>query len=307
MKMKYLLTGALALICALQFSAKAEVKNTTNVTTDNFVSLHYSQLGGYAGISKSMSVHSGALWLERDSRPGGMGGIAFPIDPAQQFPLSHNQLKALIKQINASKILQLVGKYHQENLADGWNETLTLTISNQENKDQSFIIENYGKTAPAGFYTFISYLNQLRDQKSDVAGTTALVTPDNFQSLTLQTFGGIGGIGTTVEINAPKTIPGDKKWAIDYTHSRDKPQHADIDAQECNTLFQLLNGANLPAMNGKHYRQKGLYDGFNTTLTVTLRDGQKFTVTSYGNQAPVGFYKVIGEVKQLQQKHFTGN
>lgn len=70
---------------------------------------------------------------------------------------------------------------------------------------------------------------------------------------------------------------------------------------ELNALFQSLSNANLEEMNGKKYRQQGLMDGFNTTLTVTLKDGKKFTVESYGNTAPAGFYKILAEVNRLRQ------
>jgi hypothetical protein len=304
MKLKYLVISIFAVICVFSFSANAAVNDVPNVTLVNFVSLRYDRIGGYAGISSGISVHSGMLWVNPDTRPNQT------TDKQIYYPLSFNQQIAFFNHINAAGIPGLVGDYRQKNLADGFNETLTLTISDEQNRDQHYVIKNYGNVAPKNFYQFIDYLNELREQKTGQASTSQSVNKETFQSLTLNTFGGIAGAQSQVEIHAPDEAGIYPAWTISSTGedrglSTRYQKNAFISVNELNALFQSLSNANLEEMNDKKYRQEDLFDGFNNTLTVTLQDGKKFTVQSYGNTAPAGFYKIVAEVNQLRQKQLA--
>lgn len=288
-------------ICALPNSAIAQT-NRPEVSLLNFVSLQYERTGGYAGIRSGMSVHSGMLWVNPDTRPNQR-------QENQSYPMSFNQQVDLFDNINAAGITDLVGDYRQRNLADGFDETLTLTISDAQNRDQRYVIKNYGDTAPRNFYRFIDYLNELRNHKTGQTGAaTQNVDFDTFQSLSLNTVGGIAGMQTQVEILAPDTANGFQRWMIrsnERSRGRTVRHQSNIDPRDLDALFQSLSNADLPALNGKKYRQDGLFDGFNNTLIVTLRDGQKFTVENYGNQAPADFYTILAAVNQLKDKYLV--
>lgn len=303
MKITYIAMSVCVTICALASSANAAESNAPEISLLNFVSLQYERKGGYAGISSGISVYSGVLWVKSDTRPN-------QTSETQSFPLSFNQQVALFDNINAAGITNLVGDYRQRNLSDGFNETLTLTISDAQNRDQRYIINNYGDTAPRNFYRFIDYLNELRDAKTGQPRNTAqIVNKDNFQSLTLNILGGIAGIQTQTEIHAPAES-GYRQWMIssnERSRGRIIRHQTNINVSELNALFHSLSNANLAKMNGEKYHQQGLYDGFNNILTVTLQDGKKYTVESYGNTAPAGFYQILAEVNQLRQRHFNDN
>lgn len=301
MKIKFLIISIITAVCAFSFSANAANNDVPEVSLLNFVSLRYDRVGGFAGLSSSMSVYSGMLWINPDTRPNQTAS------KPSSYPLSFNQQITLFRSINAAGILQLAGNYRQKNLADGWNETLTLTISDEQNHDQQFVIKNYGNTAPANFYNFINYLNDVRDQKTGQTRTFQNVNKDTFQSLTLNTFGGIAGTQSQVEIHAPDEAIGYHLWTISSSE-RNRGRNlmkASIKVNELGALFQSLNDLNLEEINGKKYHQSGLFDGLTNTLTVTLKNGQIFTVENYGNQAPAGFYEILTEVNQLRQKYLA--
>lgn len=302
MKLKFLTTIVFVLLCTFSYSAHAARGNVPVVSLLNFVSLQYERVGGYAGMSSRLSVQSGILSVNPETHPNQT------MNKQSSYPLSFNQQIALFDHINAAEIPELAGEYRQKNLSDGWNETLTLTISDEQNRDQQFVIKNYGDTAPAEFYTFINYLNNMRDQKTGKASTSQSMNKETFQSLTLNTFGGIAGDQSQVEIHAPDEAGIYPLWTISSTGkgrglSTRYQKNAFINVNELDALFQSLSNANLEEINGKKYRQPGLFDGLTNTLTVTLQNGQIFTVENYGNQAPAGFYKVLAEVDQLRQKH----
>jgi len=302
MKLKYLAINVFVLICALTYSASAAENNVSEVSMLNFVSLRYERTGGYAGITSGMAIHSGTLWIDPAARPNQES------NKQSSYPLSFNQQIALFRNINAAGITELVGDYRQKNLADGFDETLILTISDAQDQDQQYVIKNYGNTAPRNFYQFIDYLNEVRDHKTgQMNASSQPVNSDNLESLTLNTIGGIAGIQSQVEIHAPDK-DSHRQWMIhsnERSRGRTIQRQSNISVNELNALFQALSNANLEEMNGHKYRQQGLMDGFNNTLTVTLQDGKKFTTVSYGNKAPAEFYKIVAEVNRLRQEQLA--
>ncbi len=141
------------------------------VTRDNFVSLLMHTTGGIANVDTLISVEN-----QRISRfvpepvqgqlYGGYGGGETP--PYQPFPrynpltasgfLSGNQLNVVLRALNETRFPLLAGKYQQQHLADGLHETVTLTLSDEQNRDRTFIVENIGNAAPRAYYEFTSRL-----------------------------------------------------------------------------------------------------------------------------------------------------
>jgi hypothetical protein len=324
---RFLLAGVLAaLICALQLFAVAAEKKVPAVTRDNFVSLDYQRSGGFTSLKTQIEVQGNEVILEEFPRFGGVGlesGIANgsglglfsgqPITtPRPRARLSNNQLDALIRVVNKNKLPALAGKYRQEDLADGLNETLSLTISDENNKDQTFVVENYGNKAPAGFFAVVFYLRQLRMDKfrgtSENTGTN-LVDQRNFEALTLETSGGFAGIRAKIEASQrppQSSIRGDLvfKWS-QIIAGRETNQSGSLTGDEQTQLMRLINAANLPALNGRHFRQKNLADGFSEVLTVTLKDGRSYTVSNYGDTAPPEYYPLIQYLNELKNQKFN--
>jgi hypothetical protein len=151
------------------------------VSKDNFVSLQWSRSGGFAGISESYTIQNHEL-LKRDGRGayGGGFGQAEPESLPQVAPLSENQWKQLLAQLKAVKIPAIAGTYTQPHLADGFNESLVLTLSNGANRDQKFSVSNTGDKAPATYYKFTAYLSALLHHKfnpTPVSASPSASTP----------------------------------------------------------------------------------------------------------------------------------
>ncbi|BCM88851.1 hypothetical protein IAD21_00693 [Abditibacteriota bacterium] len=142
-------------------------KTAPRVTRDNFVSLSWQQTGGFAGIQTSLQLQSNVLSYSTN-RPTVGGGSGNSID---RTPLpdtrgvSNHQLDALIEKMNQVHLPALVGNYRQPNLADGFNEVLVLTISDKDDRDQHFVIQNYGDKAPRGYFAFVAAFRALAGMK----------------------------------------------------------------------------------------------------------------------------------------------
>lgn len=157
------------------------------VTRDNFISLSMNTSGGIANIRTGLTVQnngisrfSGPAATSGAGFPGGGGGFGQGAEVPSSQPgippgygsgfgyhvprsfgsvlLSNNQLDLLLRAINSARLPALAGKYEQKNLADGINETVTLTISDEANRDRTFTIQNYGDQAPRAYYAFTSRL-----------------------------------------------------------------------------------------------------------------------------------------------------
>lgn len=137
------------------------------VSKDNFVSLQWSRSGGFAGISENYTVQNYEIIKPFNSGGGVGGGVGFSpsYSPPQVAPLSENQRKELLEQLKKAQIPVIAGNYQQEGLSDGFNETLTLTLSDKDNFDQSFTINNYGNKAPASYFVFTRYFGALLARK----------------------------------------------------------------------------------------------------------------------------------------------
>lgn len=145
------------------------------VSKDNFVSLQWSRSGGFAGISERYTIQNHEL-LKQDGRGtfGGISGRAEPEPLPQVAPLSENQWKELLAQLKAAKLPAIAGTYTQPHLADGFNESLVLTLSDGANLDRTFSVSNTGDRAPATYYKFTAYLSALLHRKFNPTPASAL-------------------------------------------------------------------------------------------------------------------------------------
>ena len=143
-------------------------QNTPIVSRENFVSLSWEQSGGFAGLITSLKVEGNMFSYSSGARevPGGHTGnfIEHPIIPQIQA-MSNHQLDTLIFKLNQTRIPALVGNYRQPNLADGFQEVLVLTISDKNDQDQQFTIQNYGNKAPRGYLEFMTFFRVLAGKK----------------------------------------------------------------------------------------------------------------------------------------------
>jgi len=118
--------------------------------------------GAIGGGGSFLLPGGGAGWQKFQFGGGSFGGRRPYSGPADGFGpasglqfassyLSGNQLNAVLRILNEARFPALSGKYRQKNLADGINETLTLTISDEANRDRTFTIENTGDGAPRAY------------------------------------------------------------------------------------------------------------------------------------------------------------
>ena len=139
------------------------------VTRDNFVSLSWRRTGGFAGVMLSAEVTGNVISRPMPrARNGAEGGGVAPAPNARSSEtrgLSNKQLDQLVAEMGASNLPALAGNYHQEGMSDGFNDTLILTLSDENGEDQQFTIQNYGDKAPKSVLDFIAYFQAFVDKK----------------------------------------------------------------------------------------------------------------------------------------------
>ena len=157
--------------CALLLitSAAHAKDKPLEVSKDNFVSLKWMRSGGFAGISESYTIQNHEI-NQKVEQPysGGRTGSSASFPPPslpRVVPFSENQWKELLAQLKKAGVPAMTGTYKQERLADGFNETLELTLSDSHNRDKTSTVSNYGNRAPASYYRFTAYLTSLLTRK----------------------------------------------------------------------------------------------------------------------------------------------
>ena len=139
------------------------------VMRDNFVSLSWRRTGGFAGVMLSAEVTGNVISRPMPrARNGAEGGGVPPAPNSRVFEmrgLSNKQLDQLVRELSDSNLPALAGNYHQEGMADGFNDTLVLTLSDENGNDQQFIIQNYGDKAPKSVSDFIAYFQEFVNKK----------------------------------------------------------------------------------------------------------------------------------------------
>lgn len=314
MKSTFRIAGLLVALCAVLFSAdawaKPDSRRAVPITRDNFVSLEYESPEGATVFKKQILVRGNLLAIEGVPTLGNIALFSGSGEDARPLPawLSNNQLNELLRLVNRTRLLLVAGSYGDSRAAGTTGEVLTLKYSDARNRDQTFVIRNQGQAAPPAFFQVVDALKRLRAEKYPVAvsNSSALFTHDNLQSVKFDSFGGYAGIRSTIEVKFPAPQAAGAV-EIHWTHTvnkRDEAQRTQLSVQDVEELLRLLNAADLPKLNGQRYRQPNLYDGFNETLTVTQRDGRKFTVENYGDQAPEEYSRISAYLRLLQQKQF---
>ena len=145
---------------------KAEAAAPLAVTRDNFVSISWRRTGGFAGVSLGAEIRGNVISKPNQrSREGGEnGGAPRPRGPETRG-LSNKQLDQMIERMSAANLPALAGNYRQDELTDGFNDTVVLTLSDENGEDREFVINNYGENAPKGFLDFIGYFQGVVDKK----------------------------------------------------------------------------------------------------------------------------------------------
>jgi len=143
------------------------VFDATKVTLANFVSLRMEQSGGFAGIQTLLSITPDGINYgntRRSTEPGA--------EEPPTMPISVADINALIQLLNEVDFPSLVGIYQQKNLADGFNEVVTLRLQKPDGSEQSFTVSNYGDQAPAGYYKVTAFLQKLQAKYTQNAAAT---------------------------------------------------------------------------------------------------------------------------------------
>lgn len=284
-----------ALCCALQISARAdaEAKKIPLVTRDNFVSLKLTTAGD-AQMASSFVVAGNTISRARTR-------ILGTASPENTAPLSNNQLVALLNAFNRAGFSGIEG--NQAAIAFSpptvrLRQTMTIVLSDENNRDRSFTIAQFG--AP-GFDEFAAALRRLSADKFSDPTSEDAVTRQNFQSVQLKTFGGFAGMQSSITISLEPSANNTKpKLVWEQTIGGRKANRVRFPSDaDFNHLISMLNAAKIAQLNGKKFEQAGLYDGFHETLTVILKNGRKFVVENYGNTAPAEYYAVMRQLKVM--------
>jgi hypothetical protein len=158
MRAKAFMVGVLGALLALQLSAFAEAKKALTVTRANFLSVIWERSGGFAGIHSLIGVRtppatskSRSYELHHSQTVGGR-------ETGEDATLKPQQEAELLRLLDAAHFPSLNGKsYRQPGLADGFAETLVLTLKG----GRKYIVSNYGNSAPAEYYRITEYLRCL--------------------------------------------------------------------------------------------------------------------------------------------------
>ena len=212
---------------------------------------------------------------------------------------SNNQLNKLIVALNEAKFPSLAGKYGDEYEAKKRKvESLSMTISDENNRDRTFDILIRGDSAPRAYFKLTIDLSLLLAEKFPGRGTARetkkpfSISSETLVSLRLETSGGFAGIHSVLEIKPRPMSSSIGGWMWNWSQTiggRTEKAEGDI-TLEIPKLIELLNAANFPKLNGKDFKEKNLADGFGEVVTLKLKGGQTFTVSNYGNTAPKEYF-----------------
>jgi hypothetical protein len=293
--------------------AKPDSRKIVPVSRDNFVSLEYETPEGATAFKTQILVRGNLLAIEGTPTLSHLALFSGAGEENRPLPawLSNNQLDELLRLVNRTRLQLQAGDYSDSNGGGPIREVLTLKYSDAGNRDRVVVIRNRGKAAPTAFFQIVDGLKRLRVEKypTKASSNSGLFSRESLQTVKFDSLGGFAGIQSSIEIKFPASSE-EGKVAIHWINTVDKrgvAQHAELEATEVDELLSLLNAGDLPKLNGKRYRQPNLYDGFNETLTVTLRDGKQYKIENYGDQAPAEYSRISVYIQQLQQKHFPQN
>ena len=288
------------------------------LTRGNFVSIEFQTSGGIANLQEKLSIRPNQISQTRvrKAAPFGLAGNGSSDSPSRSLTttstLSSKQLEALIHTLNAAGFISLAGKYKQAQLRGGIHETVTLRLRDEKKVDRLFVIENYGNTAPPGFFKVTAYLQQLKQQKFAVKnqrGTTQNRTVprasrDNLVSLEWASSSGAADVRTTFTFYSGLSHP--KQSAILFVRPRIsgsvKGLQKDLLPGDLEELCRVLNNTAFAKLLGTHARPYHAA-GANEAISFTLldKDGRHevFAAGAYGDNAPPAFSVVMKELREL--------
>jgi len=313
--------GALLMLQSVMWAApKTPTTKAPIVTRDNFVSLDYAR-SSRTNEKVQLVLNSSALRYNffpgLPTLLGGKSGLDVMSVPSRQTAvnLSPNQLNTLIGKINELKLPALAGDYRQPVHTDESTETLILIISDENNRDRTYTIHK-GPAAPTGFSEMTDFLSDFWEMKTSAlghstvtAGSVRTFTRTNWKTLTLSISGGFANLKSELKVSLiyPNPDLGNPAlmWSQNLPGKKEQIFQRKLSVLETTEIIRLLNAAKLESLNGQNFRQKNLADGFNEVLTAELNDGQKFTVSNYGDQAPPEYFALTQYLNELKDKKFN--
>jgi len=109
--------------------------------------------GGFAGINDTLDITEGHI-KQLKNRPISTTDAVF----------TKADMKQLAAVLYDADFTHLVGDYRQKNLADGFNETLTVMVGTGRGS-KVYVVRNYGDQAPPAYHKVAAYLRQLEKSK----------------------------------------------------------------------------------------------------------------------------------------------
>ena len=161
---RVVLCFAVAFVCVVGRAQAAP--DAPQLTRDNFVSLRWS-LSSRADENRTFEYR-----FDKDSISllpvpigggfGGFGGGFPPYNPPDVRPLSTNQFDALLKELRLADVPALA-RDNAKTLKP--QETLTLTLSDENNADQTFAVAYSDEKRPAAYRKLSDYLTSFARDK----------------------------------------------------------------------------------------------------------------------------------------------
>lgn len=160
--MKRLVLSLALISCVLCGSSLQERADEAapQVTRENFSALVFETSGGLAGIVSQIEIHAPRNESKRFSLD-----YIYTVQKrglARNVDLTADEEAAVLIAVNAANLPALDGKeFWQKQLADGFNEVLTLTLVTGE----KYVVQNYGDKAPSEYYALTRFLRELQEKK----------------------------------------------------------------------------------------------------------------------------------------------
>lgn len=313
---KFFAPGVLGLLaCVLTCAARAEDKTSPVVTRDNFVSLELFRKSDYKGAGVWLRLDNAGLRVKVAQKPQSESGeVPIPYFSSlwtEPAPASRAQIDSFLNLLNVIRFPQIAGYCYGKSKDAGFGEVLTLTISDAQNHDQKFEVQNFGDAAPREYSQLVKRLRAFQSEKFSTMNLPIPVedwiTESTFASLTLEMSGGIAGIHSIIKITPPPETSSNPVWMLEWSQTvgtEKTVRQGKLYNEDAQSLMRLLNAAQLAQLNGQNFIQPHLADGINEALTVQA-NYKTFAVSHYGDQAPQELKELLQFVRDLKTMRIT--
>lgn len=214
--------------------------------------------------------------------------------------VSSKQIEILIGELNKTVFTKVASSVSRNRLVGDQKYAVWLVINDEQGRDQIYTSAyngNYFEAAPFNLINYLYYFQKTKfpDGSRLWAQQYVPFTSSYFQSLTLETSGGIEGKHFVARVRAVAQ-ENHLQWS-QSTDGKNFSQDKSLGPVGTWAFFRALNQAKIPSLNGKSYKQLNLTDGIKEVLTLTLSDGRTFTFSNYGNHAPKGLAYFVDYLK----------